>query len=47
MKIEQWKLADVKPYEHNPRINDQAVDAVLAPFVVVSRGVVRRGIRFT
>ena len=28
MKIEHRKLADVKPYERNPRINDQAVDAV-------------------
>ena len=26
MKIEQWKSGDVKPYEHNPRINDAAVD---------------------
>jgi len=28
MKIENRKLADIKPYERNPRINDQAVDAV-------------------
>lgn len=28
MKIEQWKLCDVKPYEQNPRINDEAVAAV-------------------
>ncbi len=28
MKIEHRKLADVQPYERNPRINDQAVDAV-------------------
>ena len=30
MKIEQWKLADVKPYPGNPRINDTAVDVVAA-----------------
>ena len=30
MRIEQRKLADIKPYERNPRINDQAVDAVAA-----------------
>ncbi len=28
MKIEHRKLADVQPYERNPHINDQAVDAV-------------------
>ncbi|MEO2015293.1 MAG: ParB N-terminal domain-containing protein, partial [Fuerstiella sp.] len=28
MKIEQRKLADIHPYEHNPRINDAAVDVV-------------------
>ncbi len=28
MKIEHRKLSDIKPYERNPRINDQAVDAV-------------------
>ncbi|MEX0718071.1 MAG: DNA methyltransferase [Planctomycetaceae bacterium] len=28
MKIEQWKIADVKPYPGNPRINDAAVDSV-------------------
>jgi len=28
MKIESWNIADVKPYESNPRQNDQAVDAV-------------------
>ncbi len=28
MKIDQWKLADVKPYEKNPRINDNAVESV-------------------
>ena len=28
MKIELRPLAEIKPYEKNPRINDQAVDAV-------------------
>jgi len=28
MNIEHWLLADVKPYEQNPRINDAAVEAV-------------------
>ena len=28
MKLETWKLADIKPYENNPRKNDDAVDAV-------------------
>ena len=28
MKVEQRPLADIKPYEQNPRINDKAVDAV-------------------
>jgi DNA modification methylase len=28
MKVEQWKLADVKPYPGNPRLNAAAVDAV-------------------
>jgi len=56
MKIEQWKLADVKPYEHNPRINDAAVDVVAAsiqefgfrqPIVVDEEGVIIVGhIRF-
>ena len=30
MKIEQWKLSDIKPYPGNPRQNDAAVDAVAA-----------------
>lgn len=30
MNIELWKLADVTPYERNPRLNDDAVDAVAA-----------------
>ena len=28
MKIEEWKTADIIPYENNPRINDMAVDKV-------------------
>jgi ParB-like chromosome segregation protein Spo0J len=28
MKIELWKITDVKPYPNNPRVNDDAVDAV-------------------
>ncbi len=28
MQIEMRPLADIKPYEQNPRINDAAVDAV-------------------
>ena len=49
MKIEQRKLVDVTPYEHNPRLNDQAVDAVAAsieefgfrqPIVVDPEGVI-------
>jgi DNA modification methylase len=28
MKVERWKLERVKPYDRNPRNNDQAVDAV-------------------
>ena len=30
MKIEQWKLSQIKPYPGNPRKNDAAVDAVAA-----------------
>ncbi|GAB6166169.1 DNA modification methylase [Thermostilla marina] len=49
MKIENRKLADVRPYERNPRINDQAVDAVVEsirqfgfrqPIVVDTEGVI-------
>lgn len=29
MIVEQWKTTDVKPYENNPRQNDQAVGAVV------------------
>jgi len=28
VKVELWKLERIKPYEHNPRKNDKAVDAV-------------------
>src|SRR5215510_12914157 len=30
MKIEMRRLADIKPYHNNPRLNDPAVDAVAA-----------------
>ena len=28
MNVEQWDIDQLKPYEHNPRINEDAVDAV-------------------
>ena len=28
MEIQTWRLKDLKPYANNPRINDNAVDAV-------------------
>jgi len=49
MKIELRKLTDIKPYEHNPRINEDAVAAVVAsirefgfrqPIVVDEQGVI-------
>jgi hypothetical protein len=49
MKIEQWKLTEITPYENNPRQNDAAVDAVAAsikefgfrqPIVVDTKGVI-------
>ena len=49
MKIEPRKLADIRPYENNPRHNDDAVDAVVAsirefgfrqPIVIDSEGVI-------
>ncbi len=52
MKIEQWNINRVKPYENNPRINDGAVDAVAAsirefgfkvPIVVDRDGVIVTG----
>ena len=30
MQIEMRKLSEIRPYERNPRINDNAVDAVAA-----------------
>jgi ParB-like chromosome segregation protein Spo0J len=30
MKIELRKISDIKPYPQNPRVNDDAVDAVAA-----------------
>src|SRR5688500_17306095 len=30
MHVETWPVDRVRPYEHNPRINDGAVDAVMA-----------------
>jgi len=49
MKIELWKLSEIKPYPNNPRVNDDAVDAVAAsirefgfrqPIVVDAGGVI-------
>ena len=49
MKIEQWELAEIKPYPGNPRQNDAAVDAVAEsirqfgfrqPIVVDTEGVI-------
>ena len=49
MKIEQWDIERVKPYDKNPRRNDKAVDAVAKsikefgfrqPIVVDSGGVI-------
>src|SRR5207253_1149630 len=49
MKIELCKLSEIKPYEGNPRLNDDAVDAVAAsirefgfrqPIVVDAKGVI-------
>jgi len=49
MKIEQWEIGRVRPYERNPRKNDEAVDAVAAsirefgwrqPIVVDGEGVI-------
>jgi len=49
MKVEQRKLSDVTPYDKNPRVNDQAVDAVARsiqefgfrqPIVVDEKGVI-------
>jgi ParB-like chromosome segregation protein Spo0J len=49
MKIELWTLSEIKPYPNNPRLNDDAVDAVAAslrefgfrqPIVVDTEGVI-------
>jgi len=49
VKVEQWKIGRVKPYEKNPRCNDKAVKAVMAsirqfgflqPIVVDTAGVI-------
>ena len=49
MKIELWPVSRVKPYPNNPRVNDDAVDAVAAslrefgfrqPIVVDAEGVI-------
>jgi ParB-like chromosome segregation protein Spo0J len=49
MKIDLWPLSRVRPYPNNPRLNDDAVDAVVAsirefgfrqPIVVDSDGVI-------
>ena len=49
MRIDERKLADIRPYDQNPRINDQAVDAVARslqefgfrqPIVVDEEGVI-------
>ncbi len=49
MKIELWTISDVTPYPGNPRLNDDAVDAVAAslrefgfrqPIVVDGEGVI-------
>ena len=49
MKIELWPRSRVKPYSNNPRLNDDAVDAVVAsirefgfrqPIVVDAAGVI-------
>jgi len=50
MKIEMRPIGAIKPYEQNPRVNDQAVDTVAAslrefgfrqPIVVDTDGVIR------
>lgn len=52
MKIHQWKIERVRPYENNPRCNDQAVDKVAAsirefgfrqPIVVNGEGIIVAG----
>lgn len=52
MKIEMWKITDIKPYDRNPRKNDNAVEAVAnsikefgwkQPIVIDSDGVIIAG----
>src|SRR5713226_7216945 len=49
MKIELWNISGIRPYANNPRVNDQAVDAVAAsikefgfrqPIVIDAEGVI-------
>ncbi len=49
MRVEQWALSKIEPYENNPRHNDAAVKAVAAsirefgfrqPIVVDEQGVI-------
>ena len=49
MQVEMWSLDRIKPYENNPRLNDDAVDAVIhsikefgfrQPIVVDTAGVI-------
>ena len=49
MKVQQRKLSEIIPYEQNPRVNDQAVDAVARsiqefgfrqPLVIDEKGVI-------
>lgn len=52
MKLKTFKIKDIKPYEHNARKNDQAVDAVaksieqcsyIAPIIVDENNVILAG----
>jgi site-specific DNA-methyltransferase (adenine-specific) len=52
MKIQEWELTQIKPYENNPRKNDAAVDKVAAsiqefgfkvPIIVDRNGVIVAG----
>ena len=52
MKLQKLKLADIKPYENNPRKNDDAVNAVaesikqcsyIAPIIIDEDGVILAG----
>ncbi len=52
MKYEKRKLSDIKPYENNPRINDEAVGDVMesirqcsyiAPIIIDEDGVILAG----